>query len=58
MSVIRVRNEKGEFEEIPVIKGEKGEQGEDGISVNCIKVADEQTAISQSAANPNNIYYW
>lgn len=38
--------------------GEKGDPGEDGISVNCIKVADEQTAISQSAANPNNIYYW
>ena len=58
MTVIRIRNEKGEFEEIPIIKGEKGDPGEDGISVNCIKVADEQTAISQSAANPNNIYYW
>lgn len=29
MSVIHVRNEKGEFEEIPIIKGEKGDPGEE-----------------------------
>lgn len=40
------------------IKGEKGDPGKNGISVNCIKVNDEQSAIEQSTANPNNIYYW
>lgn len=55
MSVLKVRDSAGKFIDILTIKGEKGETGE---SVTCIKVADEQTALSQSASNPNNIYYW
>ena len=35
-----------------------GSTGSSGTSVTAIKVADEATAISQSTANPNNIYYW
>lgn len=58
---ITVANARAKF------KGDKGENGQDGqqgpagpagTSINCVKVTDEQTAISQSAANPNNIYYW
>ena len=55
MSTIKIRNENGEFVDIPVIQGQKGE---DGQSVSCVKVADEETAIEQSILNPNNIYYW
>lgn len=55
MSTIKVKNEQGIFVNIPVIQGEKGD---DGTSVTCIQVADEETAIAQSTANPNNIYYW
>ena len=58
---ITVANARAKF------KGDKGENGQDGqqgpagpegTTINCVKVTDEQTAISQSAANPNNIYYW
>lgn len=52
MSVIKIKNENGNFVDIPVIKGK------DGISVTCIKVEDEETALQQSISNPNNIYYW
>ena len=38
--------------------GQDGQDGVDGTSVTCIKVADEETAIAQSTANTNNIYYW
>lgn len=67
MSVIKIRNEQGEFVDIPVIKGERGlqgipgeqgPQGEPGISVNVIKANNEEEAISLSQSNPNNIYYW
>lgn len=40
------------------VDGQDGQDGVDGTSVNCIQVADEETAIAQSTANPNNIYYW
>lgn len=33
-------------------------QGADGISPQIIQVADEATAITQSQANPNNLYFW
>ena len=39
-------------------KGDKGDNGKDGTSVLCIKVNNEEEAIRQSTANPNNIYYW
>lgn len=39
-------------------KGDKGDSGKDGTSVLCIKVNNEEEAIQQSTANPNNIYYW
>lgn len=40
------------------VDGQDGQDGVDGTSVTCIQVADEETAITQSTANPNNIYYW
>lgn len=120
MSVIKIRNENGEFVDIPVIQGVQGEQGiqgnpgndgvsittassgttsqsgnytitpitfnksdgsnitvnvqarngvngqdgangqdgQDGTSVNVIQATDENTAITLSQQNPNNIYYW
>lgn len=73
MSVIKVKNENGEFVDIPVIQGPQGEQGptgatgpqgptgpagQDGTSVSVIEAADETTAISLSTQNPNNIYFW
>lgn len=73
MSVIKVRNEKGEFVDIPVIQGAKGNKGDkgdigpqgeqgppgqDGTSVNVVEATDENNAISLSQQNPNNIYYW
>ena len=82
MSVLKIRDEQGDFKDILTIKGEKGEKGDVGPqgpkgetgatgpqgpkgetgacgeSVTCIKVADEQTALSESALNPNNIYFW
>lgn len=33
-------------------------KGDAGNSVEAIKVLDEESAIVQSTANPNNIYYW
>ena len=73
MSVIKVKNENGQFVDIPVIQGPQGEQGiqgptgatgpagqdgADGTSVSVIQATDESTAISLSQSNPNNIYYW
>ena len=111
MSVIKVKNESGEFVDIPVIQGAKGDTGQngtdgvsvtnittatssqsngytvtpitfeksnsqnvtlniqakngadgqdgaDGTSINVIQAADEDTAISLSQSNPNNVYYW
>ena len=70
MSVIKVRNEEGEFVDIPVIQGAKGDKGDigpqgeqglpgqDGTSVNVVEATDENNAISLSQQNPNNIYYW
>lgn len=73
MSVIKVRNEKGEFVDIPVIQGAKGNKGDkgdigpqgeqgppgqDGTSVNVVEATDESNAITLSQQNPNNIYYW
>lgn len=55
MSVLKVRDENGDFVDIPTIQGEPGK---DGQSVSCIKVETEEEALEQSAANPNNIYYW
>lgn len=55
MSVIKVKDENGEFVEIPVVKGSNGK---DGTSVICIKVENEQKAIEESTKNPNNIYFW
>nr|DAN60990.1 MAG TPA: nucleoid-associated protein [Caudoviricetes sp.] len=40
------------------INGERGTDGVDGTSVTCIKVNSEEEAMTQSALNPNNIYYW
>lgn len=73
MSVIKVRNEKGEFVDIPVIQGTKGNKGDkgdigpqgeqgppgqDGTSVNVVEATDENNAISLSTQHPNNIYFW
>ncbi len=70
MSVIKVKNESGQFVDIPVIQGPQGEQGiqgptgptgpagQNGTSVNVVQATDESTAISLSQSNPNNIYYW
>lgn len=70
MSVIKVRNEEGEFVDIPVIQGAKGDKGDigpqgeqgppgqDGTSVNVVEATNESNAISLSQQNPNNIYYW
>ncbi len=38
--------------------GNDGADGQDGQSINLVKVADEQTALAQSQANPNNLYWW
>lgn len=51
------QGEKGETGDVGP-QGPKGETGLAGESINCIKVDDEQTALTQSASNPNNIYYW
>lgn len=70
MSVIKIRNEQGQFVDIPVIQGIQGEKGDkgdkgdtgatgqDGTSINVVEATDESTAISLSQTNPNNIYYW
>lgn len=73
MSVIKVRNEEGEFVDIPVIQGAKGDKGDkgdigpqgeqgppgqDGTSVNVVEATSESNAITLSQQNPNNIYYW
>ena len=67
MSVIKIKNESGEFVDIPVIQGPQGEQGiqgptgpagQDGTSVSVIQAASESEAITLSQQNPNNIYYW
>lgn len=70
MSVVKVKNEDGEFIDIPVIQGEKGEKGDTGpqglpgpvgpagTSVNVIEATDEANAITLSLQNPNNIYFW
>ena len=67
MSVIKIKNESGEFVDIPVIQGPQGEQGiqgptgpagQDGTSVSVIQAASESEAITLSQKNPNNIYYW
>lgn len=38
--------------------GEKGDQGDPGLPCLVIKVADYDEALTESTANPNNIYYW
>lgn len=43
---------------IPGKDGGQGPAGKDGTSVTCIKVNSEEEAMTQSALNPNNIYYW
>lgn len=73
MSVIKVRNEEGQFVDIPALQGEKGDtgatgpQGEigpqgppgaNGTSVTVVQATDENNAISLSAQHPNNIYFW
>lgn len=73
MSVIKVRNELGQFVDIPALQGEKGEtgatgpQGErgpqgpsgaNGTSVTVVQATDENNAISLSKSNPNNVYFW
>lgn len=91
MSVIKIRNEEGNFVDISAIqgppgpqgpqgiqgqtgpqgpKGDKGEtgpqgpkgdtgpQGPSGASVTVVQATDENSAISLSQSNPNNIYYW
>ena len=70
MSVIKVRNELGQFVDIPVLQGEKGEQGPqgkrgpqgpsgaNGTSVTVVQATDENNAISLSTQHPNNIYFW
>lgn len=59
MATIKVKDsETGEFVEIPVLQGSPGEPGQDGTSVNVIKANSEVEAITLSAQNPNNIYYW
>lgn len=73
MSVIKVKNENGEFVDIPAIQGPQGPTGpqgepgiqgtqgpagQDGTSVSVIEATDESTAISLSTSNPNNIYFW
>lgn len=73
MSVIKVRNELGQFVDIPALQGEKGEtgatgpQGErgpqgpsgaNGTSVTVVQATDENNAISLSKQHPNNVYYW
>lgn len=64
MSVIKIKNENGEFVDIPVIQGEKGDTGPQGLpgpagtSVNVIEATDEANAITLSTQNPNNVYFW
>lgn len=70
MSVIKVRNELGQFVDIPALKGEKGDKGEtgatgpqgpsgtNGTSVTVVQATDENNAISLSTQHPNNIYFW
>ena len=73
MSAIKIRNEEGQFVDIPVIQGPQGIQGEtgptgpqgptgpagsDGTSVSVIQATSESNAITLSQQNPNNIYYW
>lgn len=64
MSVIKVKDETGEFIDISTIQGKQGEQGlqgpagADGTSINVIQAVNEEGAINLSQANPDNIYYW
>lgn len=67
MSVIKVKDETGEFIDISAIQGKQGKQGEqgpqgpagaDGTSINVIQAVNEEGAINLSQANPDNIYYW
>ena len=67
MSLIKIKNEQGEFIDIPVIQGPPGPKGDTGdigpqglagTSVNVIEATSESNAISLSQQNPNNIYYW
>lgn len=64
MSVIKVKDETGEFIDISAIQGKQGEQGPqgpsgaDGTSINVIQAVNEEGAINLSQANPDNIYYW
>lgn len=64
MSVIKVKDETGEFIDISALQGKQGLQGPqgpagaDGTSVNVIQAVNEEGAINLSQANPDNIYYW
>lgn len=73
MSVIKVRNELGQFVDIPALQGKKGDKGDkgdtgatgpqgpsgaNGTSVTVVQATDENNAISLSTQHPNNIYYW
>lgn len=64
MSVIKIRNELGQFVDIPALQGEKGDKGDkgdtgaNGTSVTVVQATDENNAISLSKQHPNNIYYW
>lgn len=73
MSVIKIKNEQGEFVDITVLQGPKGETGDtgpqgpkgdtgaagqNGTSVSVIEATSESNAITLSQQNPNNIYYW
>lgn len=73
MAILRIKDENGNFIEIPAIKGTDGKDGidgkdgtngingtngKDGKSVEAIKANSETEAITLSQQNPNNIYYW
>ena len=49
--LLSLKGEKGD-------QGDPGEQGDHGLPCLVIKVANYNDALTQSTANPNNIYYW
>lgn len=42
----------------PGTQGPPGPAGADGTSVTAVQAPDEATALTQSAQNPNTIYFW